>query len=114
MTEHIKTHPLSGTWTVRAAGAVIAETASAIELIEGTYAPVIYFPRNDIAMTFLEKSTHSSKCPHKGHATYFSIETKNGSIENVGWSYETPIDGLAAISGHIAFYPHEKITIEEV
>ncbi len=110
----IKIHPLPGTWTVRAAGAVIAETKNALELTEGSYTPVVYFPRDDIAMAFLDQTDHTTTCPHKGAATYFSIETKNGPIENAGWSYETPKDDVAQIAGHIAFYQHEKITVEEV
>ncbi|MEO0358191.1 MAG: DUF427 domain-containing protein [Pseudomonadota bacterium] len=110
----IKIHPLSGTWTVRAAGAVIAETQNGLELIEPGHAPVVYFPRSDIAMAFLDQTAKTSTCPHKGDATYFSIETRNGPIENAGWSYDTPHDAVSEIAGHIAFYLHEKITIEEV
>lgn len=42
MTEHIKIRALSGKWSIRAAGAVIAETRGALELTERGYDPVIY------------------------------------------------------------------------
>ena len=114
MTENIKIYPAAGTWTVRAAGAVIAETTNALELHEGDYAPVVYFPREDIAMAFLDASDHTSVCPHKGTASYYSIETKNGPIPNAAWSYEAPIESMSKITGHLAFYPGEKVTVEEV
>ena len=60
-------------------------------------------PRDDLAMAFLEKTEHTSQCPWKGQASYFSIAAKSGLIENAGWSYETPKDDVAAIRNHIAF-----------
>ena len=62
---------------VRAGGAVLGETKEALELVEGDYPPVIYFPRDDIAMAFLDDSDHASHCPWKGDASYFSIITKS-------------------------------------
>ena len=114
MTEHIKIRALSGKWSIRAAGAVIAETRRALELTERGYDPVIYFPCNDIAMAFLDQTDKISQCPHKGDARYFSIITKNGPIENVAWSYEAPQEAGAKIKGHLAFYLNDKIAIEQV
>lgn len=113
MTDHIKTRAASGTWVIRAGGAVIGETARAVELTEGDYAPVIYFPREDIAMAFLDPSETKSTCPHRGDASYFSIHAKSGVIKDAAWSYETPKPGLEAIAGHLAFYP-DKVTVEEL
>ena len=114
MTEHIKISALSGKWSLRAAGAVIAETRRALELTERGYDPVIYFPCNDIAMAFLDQTDKISQCPHKGDARYFSIITKNGPIENVAWSYKTQKKDLARIKDHLAFHLNDKITIEQV
>lgn len=114
MTDLIKTTKLAGTWSVRAAGAIIVETTSAMELREGDYDPVIYFPRKDVALALMDKSEKSTHCPHKGDATYFSIQTKNGPIDDVAWSYETPHKDVSEIKEHIAFFPHEKIAVEEV
>ena len=114
MTEHIKIRALSGKWSIRAAGAVIAETRRALELTERGYDQVIYFPCNDIAMAFLDKTDKISQCTHKGDARYFSIITKNGPIENVAWSYKTQKKDLARIKDHLAFHLNDKITIEQV
>ncbi|WP_420863023.1 DUF427 domain-containing protein [Algirhabdus cladophorae] len=113
MTDHIKIHQTDGTWVVRAAGAVLAESKQALELVEGDYPSVIYFPRDDIAMAFLDASDHSSSCPHKGTASYFNIVTKSGTLENAAWSYEAPKDAVAAIAGHLAFYT-DRVTVEEL
>lgn len=113
MADHITIRPATGTWVVRAAGAVIGESKDALELTEGDNAPVIYFPRADIAMAFLDKSETTSNCPHKGNATYYAIEAKSGTIADAAWSYESPKDGVTAIKDHLAFY-HEKVAVEEV
>jgi len=63
MTNHIKVRALAGAWSIRAAGSVIAETHSALELIECDYDPVIYFPRDDIAMAFMDYTDKMSHCP---------------------------------------------------
>ena len=110
----IRVRKADGTWSVRAGGAVLAESANALELSEGDYPAVIYFPRGDIAMAFLEPSDHSTRCPHKGDASYFSIITKSQTLENAAWSYENPKDEVARIKDHLAFYPSETVTVEQI
>ncbi|MDU8928905.1 DUF427 domain-containing protein [Alisedimentitalea sp. MJ-SS2] len=103
-----------GTWTVRAGGAVLGESKHALELVEGDYPAVIYFPRSDIAMALLDTSDHTTHCPWKGDASYFSIITKSKTIENAVWSYETPNDGVSRIKDHLAFYTGDEVTVERV
>jgi uncharacterized protein (DUF427 family) len=113
MADHIKIRPATGTWVVRAGGAVLGESKNALELVEGEYPPVIYFPREDLAMAFLEPSDKSSLCPDKGEASYFSIVAKSGPIAEAAWSYETPKAEVGSIAGHIAFYTN-KVAVERV
>lgn len=113
MADHIKIRPATGTWVVRAAGAVLGESRNALELTEGDYPPVIYFPRTDIAMAFLDPTDMTSNCPYKGAASYFTIEAKSGPVPNAAWSYENPIKAVAEIKDYIAFF-HEKVAVEQV
>lgn len=103
MADHIHIRPAPGIWSVRSGGAVIGETKRALELTEGDYPPVIYFPRDDIAMALLEPTATRSSCPWKGEASYFSIVAKSGVIIDAAWSYEAPKEGVEAIAGHLAF-----------
>lgn len=114
MASHITIRKAEGTWVVRAGGAVLGETSEALELTEGDYPPVIYFPRADIAMAFLDDSPHSTHCPHKGDASYFSIVTKSTTLKNAAWSYETPKEAVARIKDHLAFYPSDTVAVERV
>ena len=103
-----------GTWTVRAGGAVIGESRNALELVEESYPPVIYFPRTDIATAFLDPSAHATDCPHKGTASYYSIITKSRTIENAAWSYEAPDAAVSEIKDHLAFHTSDLVTVERV
>lgn len=114
MAPQIRLRRADGTWVVRAGGAVIGESRAAIELSEGDLAPVIYFPRDDIAMALLDDSAHTSTCPHKGTARYFSIQTKSETLQDTVWSYESPLAGLERIAGHVAFSTGEKVAVEQL
>lgn len=111
--DHIRIYPAKGTWVVRAGGAVLGETRAALELLEGGHAPVIYVPRADVAMAFLDRSDTVSTCPYKGQATHYSIVTKSTVLKDAAWSYEAPVSGLEPISGYLAFYP-DRVTLERV
>ena len=113
MADHITTRRAPGTWVIRAAGAVIGESRNAIELTEGSFDPVIYFPRADIAMAFLEPSAKTTHCPHKGDASHYSIAAKSGLIEDAAWSYEAPLNDIAEIAGYLAFY-NDRVTVEQL
>lgn len=112
MMSHIKISKVTSKVSVRAAGAVIAESGDALELIEGDMGPVYYIPRHQIAMAFLEPTDQTSHCPYKGDARYFTIETKSGPLKNAAWSYETPSDDVAQIKDHIAFYNSDNVSVE--
>jgi uncharacterized protein (DUF427 family) len=111
MSDHIKIRKLPGKYVIFGKGAVYGETDKALELTEGSRAPVIYIPRKDIAMAFFDKTDKTTTCPHKGAASYYSIDTKSTVLSNVAWSYETPHDTVAAIKDHLAFASGD-VTVE--
>ena len=104
----IKTSPAGTRVQVTVKGELIADSTDAIRLEEGSYPAVYYFPRKDVRMERLERTDHSTHCPHKGDASYFSIK---GGPRNAVWSYETPFDQVAAIRELVAFYPDKVDSI---
>ncbi len=114
MAKHIQITNATGRWTVRAGGAVLGESQNALELHEGDYPAVIYFPRSDIAMAFLDKTEKTTLCPLKGDAVYFSVVTKSTVLENAVWSYENPYENVAQIKDHLAFYTGDGVTVEQI
>ena len=114
MADHIRIRRAEGKWVIRAGGAVLGESTRALELTEGSRPFVIYFPREDIAMAFLDRTATSSTCPWKGTASYFSIVTKSTTLKDAAWSYEDPKPGMEAIKDHIAFYATDAVTVERI
>ena len=89
---------------VRAGGQVIAETDQALTLEEANYGPVQYVPLADVDATVLRSTDHGTYCPYKGEASYYTVATPAGELENVIWTYEEPYDAVSEIAGHVAFY----------
>jgi uncharacterized protein (DUF427 family) len=104
-------HPITleaapGRTQVRYAGHVIADSADVLLLKEATYPAVAYFPRGDVEMAFLGRTDHSTYCPYKGYASYFTLNMDGKLAENAVWSYEDPYPAMATIRDRVAFYPH--------
>jgi uncharacterized protein (DUF427 family) len=98
---------------VTVAGRVIADTTAALTLREASYPPVQYIPRQDVDMTMLERTEHSTYCPYKGDCNYYSIPAGGPRAANSVWTYETPFEAVEAIRDHVAFYPDRVDGIEE-
>jgi uncharacterized protein (DUF427 family) len=95
-------------------GRVVADTANALEMREANHKPVFYIPREDADASLLERTEHSTYCPYKGNASYFSIRANGRVSENAIWSYEEPYSAMREISGRLAFYPNRVDAIEEI
>ena len=65
-------------------------------LREADYPPMQYIPREDADM-MLHSSDHTTYCPYKGEASYFSIPSLGEAGKNAVWTYEAPYDAVAAI-----------------
>ena len=114
MADHIKIRKAPGTWTVRSGGAVLGESRNALEMSEGDLPYVIYFPRADIAMAMLDRTDKTTHCPHKGDASYYSIVNKSATLKDAVWTYETPLEAVADIKDHLAFYANDDVTVEQL
>jgi uncharacterized protein (DUF427 family) len=90
---------------VKAGGKIIADTRDALTLREASYPPVQYIPRRDVDMAALTRSQHTSYCPYKGDASYYSISAGGDRSKNAVWTYESPFEAMAQIKDYVAFYP---------
>ncbi len=88
---------------VSVAGRVI--TRDALTLREASYPAVQYIPRRDVDMAALTRSEHTTYCPYKGDASYYSIPAGGDRSLNAVWTYETPFEAVAQIKDYVAFYP---------
>jgi uncharacterized protein (DUF427 family) len=66
--------------------------------------PVYYFPWAEVRKELLEESEHSTHCPWKGEASYWSVRVGGQVAENAAWSYPEPIEGAPPLAEYLAFY----------
>ncbi len=92
---------MKATWN----GAVLAESDETVE-VEGNQ----YFPRESLNDEFFEESAHTSVCPWKGTANYFTLRVKGEENPDAAWYYAQPKDAAKEISGHVAFW--KGVTVE--
>ncbi len=89
---------------VRFNGEVLADSTNAWLLCETKHVPVYYFPRADLRLDLMTRTDHSTYCPFKGDASYWSVEVGGKSAENAVWSYETPFDEAFEMKDAMGFY----------
>jgi len=110
---HITIAPSGKRVHVRFAGQVIADTTNALRMEEKGHPPRLYIPRGDADMGALTRSDHTSHCPYKGDAGYFSLAADGRSADNAVWTYEQPYPAVAAIKDHLCFFDKKVDAIEE-
>ena len=98
---------------VTAGGAVVADTSDALALREANYPAVLYIPRDDVDLGLLERTDHTTYCPYKGDAAYYSIPGVGERGANSVWTYEAPYEAVSLIKDHLAFYPDRVDGIDE-
>ena len=82
-------------------GVVIAEaTDDEVEIVENN----VYFSPASVKREYLQDSSHTSRCPWKGLASYYSLNVNGKINENAAWYYPEPSDKAAQIKDHIAFW----------
>jgi uncharacterized protein (DUF427 family) len=101
----IDIEPLGRSVTVTVAGKPVATSSRALLLKEASYPGVIYIPREDANMALLQRSDHTTHCPYKGDASYYSIPSGGARAKDAVWTYEDPHEAVSVIKDYLAFYP---------
>lgn len=85
-------------------GEVIADSKKVMLMRETGYTPVYYFPEDDVRMDRLTATDHTTHCPFKGDASYWTLAAGGRGAENAVWSYPQPKPDAPRLSGYLAFY----------
>jgi uncharacterized protein (DUF427 family) len=85
-------------------GVTVADTHHPRLLFETGVRTRYYVPLVDVRMDLLRPSAHTSSCPYKGHATYWSVEINGTVHDDIVWTYKTPLPESQKIAGLAAFY----------
>jgi uncharacterized protein (DUF427 family) len=83
---------------------VVAESDD-IVTVEGN----AYFPATSVAPGVLRPSDHTSVCPWKGTAHYYSLVVDGGVNEDAVWYYPEPKEAAKEIAGRVAFWRGVKV-----
>src|SRR5262249_31843074 len=81
-------------------GEPLLDTTRAKLLYETGIKPVPHIPLEDFHQARLVRTDHSTHCPFKGDASYWSV----GEHENVVWAYESPLTPAPWLQGYAAVY----------
>lgn len=88
----------------RFAGETVLDTERGKLLHETGLLPVLYVPEEDVRTDLLEKTVHTTHCPFKGDAAYWTVRVGDRAAENAVWGYPEPKPEAAWLRGHMAFY----------
>jgi uncharacterized protein (DUF427 family) len=95
---------------VEVGGVTVAESTKPTLLFETGLPARYYLPKTDVRMDILVPTSSSSHCPYKGAASYWSLALEDGVVEDVAWSYQTPLPESQKIAGLVCFFP-EKVDL---
>jgi uncharacterized protein (DUF427 family) len=94
---------VTATWK----GTVIA-TSERTVVVERNH----YFPPDDVRTEFLEPSDHSTACPWKGRASYYSVMVGEDRNRDAAWYYPAPSPAAAELAGQIAFWHGVDVQVQ--
>jgi uncharacterized protein (DUF427 family) len=83
---------------------VVLDTIGGKLLYETGILPVPYVPLADFDAELLERSDHTTHCPFKGDASYWTVRAGDAVVENAIWAYEDPLPEAEWLKGYAALY----------
>lgn len=102
--------PCSYTGQVWLEDLLVAESSGCLVVTETNHVDRLYFPRADINWELFTATDHTTECPFKGNADYWTLAADGRVVENVAWSYAKPLSEVAGIAGYVSFYD-EKLRV---
>lgn len=86
------------------AGKTAFDTRRGKLLHETGLLPQLYVPRDDVRFDMLEQTTHTTYCPFKGDALYWSLAAAGRTAANAAWAYPDPVPTASWLRDYVAFY----------
>jgi uncharacterized protein (DUF427 family) len=85
-------------------GMVIAESDDTV-VVEGNH----YFPRASLKDELLQPSSSTSHCPWKGDASYYTLQSAEGTSPDAVWYYPDPLSAAEQIRDRVAFWKDVQV-----
>lgn len=100
----IEAIPCTYTGQVWLGDVLLADSDRCLVVTETDHEDRLYFPESDVRWELFEPSERTTVCPFKGRASYWNLTATIPAIDNVVWTYHTPLAEVAAIAGYVSFY----------
>jgi uncharacterized protein (DUF427 family) len=84
-------------------GTILADTTSAVALLETGLPTRWYIAREDVRMELLKPSGHRTTCAYKGHASYYSVEGASAG-RDIAWTYAEPLHDAERVRDLVCFF----------
>ena len=78
---------------------VIAESTDTV-VVEGNH----YFPPESLKKEYVQSSSHTSVCPWKGLASYYTLNVDGKTNTDAAWYYPEAKSAAQEIKGRVAFW----------
>jgi len=69
-----------------------------------------YFPIDAVRLEYLKESDHTSVCPWKGTASYYTLVVDGAENPNAAWYYSEPKPAAENIRGRVAFWKGVQVS----
>ncbi len=89
----------------------LADSRRPLMVTESRHHPVWYLPLADLDAQVIEPTDHSTFCPFKGHASYWTVTVADSTLENSVWAYQDPYRECEPLKDHVGFYM-DRFTLE--
>ena len=107
----VQIDPRSERIRILAGDSVLLDTSKPLLVTETKHHPVWYLPLADADQSLLQSTDHSTYCPFKGNASYYSIVTADQKLENAVWSYQDPYMECLPLKEYLSFYT-DRVSLE--
>jgi uncharacterized protein (DUF427 family) len=85
-------------------GETVLDSRHGMLLHETGLLPQLYVPEPDVRTDLMIATEHTTHCPFKGDASYWTVQVGDRVAENAVWAYPQPIDTASWLVGYRALY----------
>lgn len=85
-------------------GVRLAESRRPVMLLETSLPVRHYLPQTDVRLDLLEESDTTTGCAYKGFAKYRHVRVGDARVEDLVWTYPTPLAEAQKIQGLLCFF----------
>jgi uncharacterized protein (DUF427 family) len=95
---------------VEVGGELVAESRRPHALFETWLPTRWYLPLDNVRQELLVPSDTVTRCPYKGTASYWSVQTDDALHRDIAWTYRDPIPECPRVRGLVAFF-NERVDL---